>query len=61
MNDTSEERSVNDLYLGPADNSFGHSVFRLQTTQKISVLRMTLIPMIKDIEDRVNKMIYGAM
>ena len=36
-NDTGEERSVDSLYLGPANNGSGHIVFKLQTNEPISV------------------------
>ena len=55
-NDTGEERTVDALYLGPLDNGNGHDVFKLSTKQKISARKVTLIPMISDIIERVNIM-----
>ena len=54
-NDTDEEHSIDSLYLQP-DNGYEHTVFKLHTKQKISVARVTLILMAKEIEDRVNEM-----
>lgn len=50
-NDAEEERSVNALYLDPADNRCGHTVFKLQIKQPISVPRVTLIPITDNIID----------
>ena len=55
-NDTGKERSIDGLYLGPADNGCRHSVFTLQTEQPISVPRVTPIPITKDITNRVNQL-----
>ena len=55
-NDTGKERSVDGLYLGPADNGCGHSIFKLQTKQPISVPRVTPIPITDDIIRRVNQL-----
>ena len=54
--DTGKERSVDGLYLGPADNGCGHSIFKLQTKQPISVPRVTPIPITNDIIRRVNQL-----
>jgi hypothetical protein len=43
-NSTDEERSVDALYIGRADNGSGHTVFKLNTKQPISVNRITIIP-----------------
>jgi hypothetical protein len=43
-NDTGEERSIDSLYIGRADNGSGHTVFKLSTKQPVSVNRVTVIP-----------------
>jgi hypothetical protein len=43
-NDTDEERSIDALYIGRADNGSGHMVFKLNTKQPVSVNRVTVIP-----------------
>jgi hypothetical protein len=43
-NSTDQERSVDALYLGRADNGSGHVVFKLSTKQPVSVNRVTVIP-----------------
>ena len=43
-NDTDEERSIDALYIGRADNGSGHMVFKLNTKQPVSVNRVTIIP-----------------
>jgi hypothetical protein len=43
-NSTDQERSIDALYLGRADNGSGHSVFKLSTKQVVSVNRVTVIP-----------------
>jgi hypothetical protein len=43
-NSTDQERSVNALYIGRADNGSGHTVFKLNTKQPVSVNRFTVIP-----------------
>ena len=53
---TEEERTVNSLYIGPADNGSGHWVFKLDTKQPISVNKVTVIPMCQDFIDRVSKL-----
>ena len=55
-NSTEEERTVNSLYIGRADNGSGHWVFKLDTKQPISLNRITLVPMLVDFMDRINKM-----
>jgi hypothetical protein len=42
-NSTDNERSVDALYIGRADNGSGHSVFKLSTKQVVSVNRVTII------------------
>lgn len=42
---TEEERTVNSLYIGQANNGSEHWVFNLDTKQPISVNRVTVIPM----------------
>ena len=55
-NDTAQERTVNALYLGPSDNGSCHNVFKSSTKQKISALKVTLIPMTEDFIQRINTM-----
>jgi hypothetical protein len=43
-NNTGEERSIDSLYIGRADNGSGHEVFKLSTKQPVSVNRVTIIP-----------------
>ena len=43
-NDTGQERSIDSLYIGRADNGSGHVVFKLSTKQPVSVNRVTIIP-----------------
>jgi hypothetical protein len=43
-NSTDEERSIDALYIGRADNGSGHVVFKLNTKQPVSVNRVTVIP-----------------
>jgi hypothetical protein len=43
-NSTDQERSVDALYIGRADNGSGHAVFKLNTKQPLSVNRVTIIP-----------------
>jgi hypothetical protein len=43
-NSTDQERCVDTLYIGRADNGSGHVVFKLNTKQPISVNQITVIP-----------------
>jgi hypothetical protein len=43
-NDTGQERSIDSLYLGRADNGSGHEVYKLCTKQFVSINRVTEIP-----------------
>jgi hypothetical protein len=43
-NSTDQERSIDALYIGRADNGSGHEVFKLNTKQPVSVNRVTIIP-----------------
>jgi hypothetical protein len=43
-NKTDQERSIDSLYIGRADNGSGHVVFKLNTKQAVSVNRVTVIP-----------------
>ena len=43
-NSTDQERSIDALYIGRADNGSGHSVFKLSTKQVVSVNRVVIIP-----------------
>jgi hypothetical protein len=53
-NSTDQERSVNSLYIGRADNGSGHVVFKLNTKQPVSVNRVTVIPTTEAIIKTVN-------
>ena len=55
-NSTEEERTVDSLYIGQADNGSGHWVFKLDTKQPISVNIIPSVPMLADFMDRINKM-----
>jgi hypothetical protein len=55
-NDTAEERSIDALYIGRADNGSGHIVFKLSTKQPVSVNRVTVIPPTTDHIKFVNDM-----
>jgi hypothetical protein len=43
-NSTEQERSIDSLYIGRADNGSGHTVFKLSPKQVVSVNRVTIIP-----------------
>jgi hypothetical protein len=53
-NSTDEERSIDGLYIGRADNGSGHVVFKLNTKQPMSVNRVTTIPTTEAIITTVN-------
>ena len=53
---TEQERSINALYLGRADNGSGHIVFKLDTKAVVSANRVVVIPTSKVVIDRVNEM-----
>jgi hypothetical protein len=53
-NSIDEERSVDALYIGRADNGSGHIVFKLNTKQPVSVNRVTKIPTTDVIINTVN-------
>jgi hypothetical protein len=53
-NSTEEERSIDGLYIGRADNGSGHIVFKLNTKQPVSVNRVTPIPTTEAIITTVN-------
>jgi hypothetical protein len=53
-NNTQQERSVDVLYIGRADNGSGHIVFKLNTKQPVSVNRVDTIPTTEAIIDTVN-------
>ena len=55
-NNTDQERSINVLYLGRAENDSGHIVFKLDTKVVVSVNRVVVISTPKTIIDRVNEM-----
>jgi hypothetical protein len=52
-NSTEQERSVDALYIGRADNGSGHVVFKLNTKQPVSVNRVNPIPTTDAIIDTV--------
>jgi hypothetical protein len=53
-NSTDQERSVDALYIGRADNGSGHIVFKLNTKQPVSVNRITPIPTTEATIETVN-------
>jgi hypothetical protein len=53
-NDTDQERSIDSLYIGRADNGSGHVVFKLNTKQPVSVNRVTPITTTETIIKTVN-------
>jgi hypothetical protein len=53
-NSTDEERSIDGLYIGRADNGSGHIVFKPNTKQPVSVNRVTIIPTTEAIITTVN-------
>jgi hypothetical protein len=55
-NNTEQERSIDSLYIGRADNGSGHVVFKLNTKQPVSVNRVTIIPTTDAIIKTVNDM-----
>ena len=55
-NDTEKERSADALYLGRADNSSGHRIFKLDTKAAISVNRVVVIPTPQTVIDQVDQM-----
>ena len=55
-NDTTKEQAVDALYLGPSDDNDGHDVFTLSTRHKISVNKISMIPITTGIDDKVNNM-----
>jgi hypothetical protein len=58
-NSTEEERSIDGLYIGRADNGSGHMVFKLNTKQPVSVNRVTPIPTTEAIITTVNNIGEG--
>ena len=55
-NDTDIERAIDSLYIGRNDNGSGHWVFKLDTKERVSVNRLTVIPMSNNFIERINKM-----
>ena len=55
-NRVDQERSIDALYLGRAENGSGHIVFKLDTKAVVSVNRVVLVPTPLTIIDRVIKM-----
>jgi hypothetical protein len=53
-NSTDQERSIDALYIGRADNGSGHVVFKLNTKQPVSVNRVDIIPTTDAIIETVN-------
>lgn len=56
INDTEQEKLINALYLGRADNDSGHIVFELDTKAVVSVNRVLVISTPQTVIDRVNQM-----
>ena len=54
-NDTDEERSIDALYLGRANNGSSHIIFKLDTKTVVSVNRVVLISTPTTIIDTVNE------
>lgn len=54
-NHTEEERTVDSLYIGWANNSSDYWIFKLDTKQPMLVNRITKIPVSDDFKDRFNK------
>ncbi|OEU10829.1 hypothetical protein FRACYDRAFT_246701 [Fragilariopsis cylindrus CCMP1102] len=54
-NSTDEERSIDALYIGRADNGSGHVVFKLSTKQPVSINRVTIIPTTEALINTVNE------
>ena len=55
-NDTEVERTIDSLYIGRNDNGSGHWVFKLDTKERVSVNRITVIPMSDDFIQRIDEM-----
>ena len=55
-NDTNVERTIDSLYIGRNDNGSGHWVFKLDTKERVSVNRITVIPMSDNFIQRINEM-----
>ena len=53
---TEEERTVDALYLGHADDGSGHEVFKLSTKERISVNKVTVLSTPQAFIDLVNMM-----
>jgi hypothetical protein len=54
LNSTDQERSIDALYIGRADNGSGHVVFKLNTKQPVSVNRVDIIPTTEAVINTVN-------
>ena len=54
-NDKKQERLIDALYLGRADNGSGHSVFKLDTKSVVSVNKVVIIPTPQAVIDRINQ------
>ena len=52
-NDMTKEKTVDALYLGPSNDDDGHNVFTLSTKQKVSVNKISMIPITTDVVDKV--------
>ena len=55
-NNTEQERSIDALCLGRAENGSGHIVFKVDTKTVVSVNRVVVIPTPKSVIDRVSEM-----
>ena len=54
--DATSEQIIDALYLGPSDNDDGHNMFTFSTKQRMSVNKISMIPITTDIVDKVNNM-----
>lgn len=54
-NDTEQERSINALHLGQAENCSGHIVFKLDIKVVVSINRVVIILTSKTVIDPINK------
>ena len=55
-NDATNEQTVEALYLGSSDDDDGHNMFTLSTKQKMSINKISMIPITTDILNKVNNM-----
>ena len=55
-NKTDEERIVDALYIGPNNNGTGHYMFKLKKKERISVPKVTSLPIPESLKKVMNKM-----